>query len=115
MSQVVAPKGLHGTRYVSHSLHVLCRKDLILFQQLWNTYQSMIPAHERSTVIYGHDSRRGLQLHDYSKGLDSGCVTGGKLTAMIIDDEVQGGEARTVSVPCKDYSDPKKEDMGEEE
>ncbi len=74
----------------------------------------MIPAHERSTVIYGHDPRRGLQLHNYSKGLDSGCVNGGKLTAMIIDNAVQSGEARTVSVQCKDYSDPK-EDKGEVE
>lgn len=88
---------------------------LTISLQLWNRYQAMIPAHERSTVIYGHDSRRGLQLHDYSKGLDSGCVRGGKLTAMIIDNGVQGGEARTVSVPCKDYRDPRKEDKGEVE
>lgn len=69
----------------------------------------MIPAHERSTVIYGHDSRRSLQLHNYSKGLDTGCVNGGKLTAMIIDNAVESGEARTVSVQCKDYSTMKED------
>ena len=72
--------------------------------QLWNRYQTMIPAHQRSTVIYGHDSRRSLELHEHTKGLDSGCVNGGKLTALIIDKKVQEGEPRTVSVQCKDYS-----------
>lgn len=71
----------------------------------------MIAANKRSTVIYGHDSRRGLQLHDYSKGLDTGCVRGGKLTAMIIDGGVRDGQARTVSVDCKDYRDAKKGDV----
>lgn len=84
-------------------------------QKLWNRFQTMIPAHERATVIYGHDSRRGLQLHNYSKGLDTGCVRGGRLTAMIIDDAVQSGEASTVSVQCKDYSAKKKEDRGKVE
>jgi len=95
---------------VCHSFYPSCCEDkgLIIYQQLWNRFQAMIPAHERSTVIYGHDARRGLQLHNYSKGLDTGCVTGGKLTAMIIDDAVHNGEARTVSVKCKDYSDRKK-------
>lgn len=37
-----------------------------------------------STVIYGHDSRRGLQLRRWTKGLDTGCVKGGRLTALIM-------------------------------
>nr|POF17130.1 bis(5'-nucleosyl)-tetraphosphatase, symmetrical [Quercus suber] len=36
-------------------------------------------------VIYGHDSRSGLQIHRWSKGLDSGCVSGGALTALVLD------------------------------
>lgn len=82
--------------------------------KLWNKYQSLIPAHQRSTVIYGHDSRRGLQLHDYSKGIDSGCVKGGRLSALVIDNKVSGGEAKVVSVQCKDYREPKKAEVVDE-
>lgn len=63
----------------------------------------MIPAPQRSTVIYGHDSRRGLQIQTYSKGLDSGCVKGGKLSALIIDNDVVAKEPKVISVQCKDY------------
>ncbi|KAL9136424.1 MAG: hypothetical protein Q9175_002360, partial [Cornicularia normoerica] len=71
--------------------------------KLWNKYQSLIPAHRRSTVIYGHDSRRGLQIQNYSKGLDTGCVKGGKLSALIIDNDVSAKEPKVMSVQCKDY------------
>ena len=43
-----------------------------------------------STVIYGHDSRRGLQLRRWTKGLDTGCVKGGRLTALIM----MGGDGK---------------------
>ncbi|KAL6718849.1 hypothetical protein ACLMJK_003083 [Lecanora helva] len=74
--------------------------------KLWNRYQSFIPSSQRSTVIYGHDSRRGLQIHDYSKGLDTGCVKGGKLTSLVVE---SGGKTKTISVPCKDHREPAKE------
>ncbi|RCK65685.1 hypothetical protein Cantr_01103 [Candida viswanathii] len=35
-------------------------------------------------VYYGHDAGRGLKLKKYTKGLDSGCDKGGKLSAMVI-------------------------------
>lgn len=69
--------------------------------QLWNKYQSYLPHKARSTVIYGHDSRRGLQLTKYTKGIDTGCVKGGKLTALVIRDD--GVQPDIVSVNCKDY------------
>lgn len=62
----------------------------------------MLPASKRSTIIYGHDSKRGLQIGTYSKGLDTGCVKGGRLTAMVIDGTPKT-EPKIVSVPCKDY------------
>jgi hypothetical protein len=69
--------------------------------QLWNHYQSHThPASERTTVVYGHDSKRGLNIEKYSKGLDSDCVSGGSLSALIIDGL---GNQRVVSVECKRY------------
>ena len=59
--------------------------------------------HPRPTptiVIYGHDSKRGLQDHKWSKGLDTGCVSGGKLTALIIG---EGGRMEKVQVKCDDH------------
>ncbi|KAL2820496.1 Metallo-dependent phosphatase-like protein [Aspergillus cavernicola] len=52
------------------------------------------------TVLYGHDAKSGLSLKEYTKGLDSGCVKGGKLTALVISD---GGEQKTVQVRCSNH------------
>ncbi|KAJ1752173.1 hypothetical protein LPJ55_001645 [Coemansia sp. RSA 990] len=50
-------------------------------------------------VIYGHDAGRDLQIHDFTKGLDSRCVYGGKLTAFILPGE------QVVSIDCgEDYT-----------
>ncbi|KAJ2451819.1 hypothetical protein EV183_003347 [Coemansia sp. RSA 2336] len=50
-------------------------------------------------VIYGHDAGRDLQIHEFTKGLDSRCVYGGKLTAFILPGE------QVVSVACgEDYT-----------
>ena len=80
--------------------------------QLWNKYQTFLPRKERSTVIYGHDSKRGLQLAKYTKGLDTGCVRGGKLTALILTSG-NNKNPKTFSVNCKDYR-PKRAPSGEE-
>ncbi|KAK4981749.1 hypothetical protein LTR66_009739 [Elasticomyces elasticus] len=49
-------------------------------------------------VVYGHDSPRGLNIRRWSKGLDSGCVKGGRLTALVIDAR---GREELVSVGCE--------------
>jgi hypothetical protein len=54
-----------------------------------------------TTVIYGHDSKSSLSLKTYTKGIDTGCVKGGKLTALIVGN---GGEQNIVQVKCNDYS-----------
>lgn len=67
-----------------------------------------------TTVVYGHDAKSGLRVpkefgkgkKGYTFGLDSGCVYGGKLTALVI--EVEGDEAvhNIVQVDCEQYQDP---------
>ncbi|KAJ6001996.1 hypothetical protein N7522_007223 [Penicillium canescens] len=52
------------------------------------------------TVVYGHDASSSLSIRTFTKGLDSGCVKGGKLTALVVED---GGKQNIVKVKCKDY------------
>ena len=86
---------------------------LVPWTKLWNKYQELIPSPEaaakrgkknieqHATVIYGHDSKRGLQIHKWTKGLDSGCFKGGRLSALVVEDG--GRRERLASVQCKDY------------
>ena len=43
-----------------------------------------LPCHP-STVVYGHAASRGLDLKRWTKGLDSGCVYGRKLSALVVN------------------------------
>jgi len=54
-----------------------------------------------------------LQLNKYSKGLDTGCVRGGKLTALIIEEGWNGARQSVVSVKCRDYRRRKSMDADE--
>ncbi|KAI9308723.1 Metallo-dependent phosphatase-like protein [Cunninghamella echinulata] len=50
-------------------------------------------------VYYGHDASRGLDLHNITFGLDSGCVYGGKLSAI----NIKTNQLHQIS--CPKYSD----------
>ena len=76
---------------------------------VWNKQQEEKVEDERMTVVYGHDSKRKIQIKGYSIGLDSGCVNGKKMTALVLQPK-SGGEGlntmtlghHLVSVSCPD-------------
>lgn len=68
---------------------------------LWKNFWGERKARPKpQVVIYGHDSKAGLQIKRWSKGLDSACVSGGELTALVLDAR---GMWETRSVKCKIY------------
>ncbi|KAF4450781.1 hypothetical protein F53441_6113 [Fusarium austroafricanum] len=86
----------------------------------WNRWQNSVEDPEkRSIVVYGHDARVGLQVGTedspevprYTFGLDSGCVYGKSLTAMVID-RGENGEGLSHSIVQVDAI---KEDQKKEE
>jgi len=54
---------------------------------------------EKQTLVCGHWSALGLKVTDRLAALDSGCVWGGKLTAMRLEDR------QLYAVPCRGYQD----------
>jgi hypothetical protein len=68
------------------------------WEKFWNHEQKKLKDHKRTTIVYGHNRKRGLNIQEYSKGLDTGCATGGHLTALVVDDE---GKTELISVKCK--------------
>ena len=110
------PSSIMNMRIIDLKTHVPSKKhekrNSIPWFKLWNKFQRLLPSHRkllkplpgldgilsrRTTVVYGHDSKRGLQIGTYTKGLDTGCVKGGKLTALIVS---AGGRQEIMQVDC---------------
>ncbi|KAL2003864.1 hypothetical protein VTN02DRAFT_1886 [Thermoascus thermophilus] len=101
------PSSVMSMRTIDLATHVpSSSKKGMQWTKLFNKHQSISlagvpdPESKMMTVIYGHDASSGLKLKKYTKGLDSGCVHGGKLTALIVED---GGKQSIVQVKCKNY------------
>ena len=64
----------------------------------WERAQEELEESQRRTVIFGHDARRGLQVRKYSVGLDTGCVYGNQLSALVLTITEDGIMHRVVQV-----------------
>ncbi|MBF0401851.1 MAG: symmetrical bis(5'-nucleosyl)-tetraphosphatase [Magnetococcales bacterium] len=60
------------------------------------------PEQERARIVYGHWAAAGLTINPQAWGLDSGCVYGGKLTAMRLDHP----DRQITQVVCPRYVTP---------
>ena len=55
------------------------------------------------TVVFGHTARQNLQVHPFAIGLDTGCVHGRQLTALVVD---QNGKRFVHVDAAKIYEEP---------
>ncbi|KAG2002890.1 hypothetical protein GB937_009426 [Aspergillus fischeri] len=66
----------------------------------WDRWQDKLAS--KTTVIFGHDAKRRLQLGRYTIGLDSACLYGHRLSALVItgcDGEIKH---QVIQVECAD-------------
>ena len=67
----------------------------------WSPTTWAVRYHELPHVVFGHDARSRLQLHPRASGIDTGCVYGGELTALVLPAEARlppPGERRDLLV-----------------
>ncbi|KAI1101499.1 Metallo-dependent phosphatase [Jackrogersella minutella] len=59
------------------------------WSKVWNEFEKEKAKQknggEKTTVVYGHDAKTGLSIRRYAFGLDSSCIKGGDLTALIFE------------------------------
>ena len=53
-------------------------------QQLWNTVYDG----NQGVIVYGHSDYKEVRIDPYAIGIDTGCVYGNKLTAIVLEDTV---------------------------
>ncbi|KAI5843494.1 Metallo-dependent phosphatase-like protein [Morchella snyderi] len=78
-------------------------KDGVHWADVWNRgereQEKEGGGEARTTVVYGHYAAKGLDIRKYSKGLDSNCVRGGRLSAFVIGRKKE----ELVSVSCRTF------------
>lgn len=76
--------------------------------RLWGRYYGGGPH-----IVFGHNAMMEPQLHRWATGIDTGCVYGGRLTAMVLHDgdvvpRGRGAEELLVHQPARDGTRKKK-------
>lgn len=66
----------------------------------WDRWQEKLAS--RTTVVFGHDAKRRLQLGKYTIGLDTACLYGHQLSALVLSATDAGIEHQIVQVDCAD-------------
>jgi hypothetical protein len=66
----------------------------------WDRWQDRLAS--KTTVIFGHDARRRLQLGRYTIGLDSACLYGHQLSAVVVAAHNREIEHQVIQVECAD-------------
>lgn len=68
------------------------------WSKIYNSMKGKYPAD--NIVYYGHDAGNGLNLKSFTKGLDSGCDKGQKLSAMVISKDGRKLIEEVIQVNC---------------
>lgn len=114
------PVSVMNMRTIDLKTHVPSKlhehKGGIPWFRLWNRYEKLLPSspkwkqflgqkgqkdEKHTLVVYGHDAKKGLQINKWTKGLDSSCVKGGQLTALVINSQ---GKQEIVQIDCVGYT-----------
>lgn len=66
----------------------------------WNQHQMRLKESDRRVVVYGHDAKVGYVEGKYTYGLDSSCVKGNFLTALIVEAADEGFTTSKAQVKC---------------
>ncbi|KAJ5368568.1 Metallo-dependent phosphatase [Penicillium cataractarum] len=66
----------------------------------WDRWQDKLAS--PTTVVFGHDAKRRLQLGRYTVGLDTACLYGNQLSALVISVNDAEIEHQIISVDCAD-------------
>ncbi|KAJ6020169.1 hypothetical protein N7499_003464 [Penicillium canescens] len=66
----------------------------------WDRWQDQLAS--KTTVIFGHDAKRRLQLGRFTIGLDSACLYGHQLSAIVIGVSDKEIEHQIIQVECAD-------------
>ncbi|CCF56221.1 hypothetical protein KAFR_0A07870 [Kazachstania africana CBS 2517] len=74
----------------------------VRWYKIWEDYVEKHKELKNITILYGHDARKGLNIRNFTKGLDSACVKGGKLSAMEYTYDKKKGKynARLIQQDC---------------